>query len=55
MVERQTPIAGITLTQAGLVVGLNNITLDNLASTDTTVVLALTADLLVTFLQSSWY
>lgn len=32
----------MSLTQASLVVGLNNITLDNLASTNTTVVLALT-------------
>jgi len=51
----QTPMAGIALTQAGLVVGLDDITLDNLASTDTTVVLALTGGLLVNFSSLNWY
>lgn len=37
----------MSLTQASLVVGLDNITLDNLASTDTAVVLALTVQVLV--------
>jgi hypothetical protein len=37
----------MSLTQTSLVVGLDNITLDNLASSDTTVVLALTVQVLV--------
>jgi hypothetical protein len=42
MLQVATHPGYMSLTQASLVVGLDNITLDNLASTNTTVVLALT-------------